>query len=58
MKTVRLDDKSRIEAFLRRRPSLHIYSLGDLDDFFWPQTTWYALEDEGEIREIAMVGIE
>lgn len=26
-------------------PALHLYELGDLDDFFWPHTTWYALGD-------------
>jgi ribosomal protein S18 acetylase RimI-like enzyme len=34
---------------------LHIYALGDLDDFFWPYTTWYALQDNGEIRAILLV---
>ena len=36
-----LADRSRIEAFLRRDPALHLYALGDLDDFFWPFTTYH-----------------
>ncbi len=36
-----LQDKAEIESLLRQDPWLHIYALGDLDDFFWPYTTWY-----------------
>jgi hypothetical protein len=43
MSMVMLHDKGEIEAFLRRDVSLHIYEIGDLDDVFWPHTTWYAL---------------
>jgi len=50
-----LHDRTRIESFLRRNPELHIYSLGDLDDFFWPYTTWYGWQDDGELAEVAMI---
>jgi ribosomal protein S18 acetylase RimI-like enzyme len=50
-----LTDRVRIEAFLRRNAELHIYSLGDLDDFFWPQTTWYGWETEGELQDIVLL---
>lgn len=50
-----LDDRARIEAFLCRNPELHIYSLGDLDDFFWPYTTWYGWQENGELKDIAMI---
>lgn len=35
-----LHDKTQIEQYLRRNPYLHLYALGDLDDFFWPYTCW------------------
>ena len=50
-----LDDRAQIEAFLRQDPELHVYSLGDLDDFFWPYTTWYGWEEDGELKDIAMI---
>lgn len=37
-----LHDKAVIEGFLRRKTDLHLYELGDLDDFFWPRTIWFA----------------
>jgi ribosomal protein S18 acetylase RimI-like enzyme len=43
MRLVTLRDRDGIEAWLRRDPALHLYELGDLDDFFWPTTTWYGL---------------
>jgi RimJ/RimL family protein N-acetyltransferase len=50
-----LTDKARIEALLRRNPELHIYGLGDLDDFFWPDTTWYGGEQDGELVDVVLV---
>jgi len=53
MKTVQLRDRQRIEAILRRNPRLHLYELGDLDDFFWPDTNWYVLD----VREPTAVAL-
>ena len=47
-------DKTIIEAFLRRDPILHLFGLGDLDDFYWPYTSWYALESNNEIRQLIL----
>ncbi|MFC7547006.1 GNAT family N-acetyltransferase [Plantactinospora sp. GCM10030261] len=38
-------DRAELAALLRRDPARHAYQLGDLDDFFWPYTTWYARGD-------------
>jgi RimJ/RimL family protein N-acetyltransferase len=38
-------DREALRAWLMRDPALHLYELGDLDDFFWPDTRWYALGD-------------
>lgn len=48
-------NKDRIEALLRRDAELHIYSLGDLDEFFWPATTWYGWEQGGALQEVVLV---
>jgi ribosomal protein S18 acetylase RimI-like enzyme len=50
-----LHDKDRIEAFLRRNTLLWIYELGDLDERFWPHTTWYALIDGDDVKAAALV---
>ncbi|MFC1850527.1 GNAT family N-acetyltransferase [candidate division CSSED10-310 bacterium] len=44
-----------LEQFFRNNPELHIYSLGDLDDFFWPYTTWYALTVDEKVESIALL---
>lgn len=54
-RAVHLHSKDEIEAFLRRNVFLHLYEIGDLDDFFWPYTSWYAHKDGGAIRELALV---
>ncbi len=55
METVCLQDKKIIESFLRRNTDLHIYSIGDLDDFFWPHTKWYGLKINDEVQAVALL---
>src|SRR5436190_20994922 len=50
-----LHSKDEVEGFCRRNPTLHLYALGDLDDFFWPYTTWYALREGGQVRQLALL---
>lgn len=52
---IELCDKDRIFNFLRLDPNLHLYSIGDLDDFFWPQTTWYGLEKKGALKAVFLI---
>ncbi|MBN2181839.1 MAG: GNAT family N-acetyltransferase [Sedimentisphaerales bacterium] len=53
--TICLHDRWEIESFLRQNVYLYIYAIGDLDDFFWPYTTWYAWYENDEIRAIALL---
>ncbi|MEV0808810.1 GNAT family N-acetyltransferase [Micromonospora sp. NPDC050200] len=39
-------DRATLAALLRRDPVLHAYQLGDLDDFFWPYTSWFRRGDQ------------
>jgi len=55
MELITLHDKSTILNFLNENPGLQIYSIGDLDDFFWPKTIWYALKEGESIRAIALL---
>ncbi|MGB8657110.1 MAG: GNAT family N-acetyltransferase [Candidatus Zixiibacteriota bacterium] len=55
MQVICLHDKKTIEQFLRSNTGLHIYSLGDLDDFFWPYTTWYAITTNNAPKAIILV---
>jgi RimJ/RimL family protein N-acetyltransferase len=52
MSLIFLHDKRQIETFLLKHRHLNFYHLGDLDDFFWPYTTWYALQEGGEIKAL------
>ncbi len=58
METCALHDKAEIEAFLRKNVYLNIYSIGDLDDFFWHKTIWYGTKTSGQIQAIAMLYTE
>lgn len=50
-----LHHKEEIEKFLCQDIFLYLYNLGDLDDFFWPYTTWYALKDQARIQQLALL---
>jgi len=54
---IALHDKETIEAYLRRETPLHLYELGDLDDFFWPYTQWYGAMTSGEVAALFLVYI-
>ncbi len=55
MPTLPIRDKIVLESFFRTNTELNIYSLGDLDDFFWPDTTWYALTEDKTPLAIALL---
>ncbi len=49
-----LHDRDTIAAWLQRDQLLHLYAIGDLDDFFWPYTTWYGLAAGDDIRQVIL----
>jgi hypothetical protein len=54
MKIVCLHDKNEIEALLRQYTFLHLYSIGDLDNFFWQHTTWYGLQED-TLKQVVLI---
>jgi RimJ/RimL family protein N-acetyltransferase len=50
-----ITDKNKLERRLRLAPDLNLYHLGDLDDFFWPDTRWFARVDGEEITALALL---
>lgn len=52
MEPVILNDKDTIETILRRNVPLNVYAIGDLDDFFWRFTSWYA---DRSLSEVVLV---
>jgi len=48
-------DRASLAAFLGRRPALNAYAIGDLDDAFWPDTDFYALQEDGPIHEVILL---
>lgn len=55
MKAISLHEKRDIYQYLKRNVYLNLYSIGDLDDFFWPFTTWYGLVNDSQLVEVALV---
>jgi ribosomal protein S18 acetylase RimI-like enzyme len=43
MSVQEIHDRAELARWFGRDPALHMYEIGDLDDFFWPSTRWYRL---------------
>lgn len=50
-----LHDRAVLDAFLRADARMHLYELGDLDDFFFPHTQWWGLEERGRLVAVALL---
>lgn len=50
-----LHRREQIKRFLRREICVHLYDLGDLDDFFFPHTSWYGWFEGQHLCEIALL---
>lgn len=55
MNILLLKDKSLLRRFLSQDPTLHLYGLGDLDDFFWKDTAWYGLGTRRCLRAVVLI---
>ena len=55
METRITGDKSEIYRFLSKTPDLQLYTIGDLDDFFWSDTIWYAIYDNEKMQSVALL---
>jgi len=55
MKLISLHNREKIFQILKKDIYLHLYGIGDLDDFFWPFTQWYGLQKEDHILEIILL---
>ena len=55
MKLEVIKDRQKIYRFFSKNTGLFIYSIGDLDDFFWPDCSYYGLNDFNEIKSIALL---
>lgn len=52
-----IDSKEELETYFKRdNILLHLYEIGDLDEFFWSNTSWFALENTvGDVKFIALI---
>jgi len=52
---INIDDKNVLAAFFARDEALHLYEIGDLDAFFWTDTSWFGWQESGGIRAVALL---
>lgn len=52
MKIQIIKDRSALEKYFRHDLPLHLYSLGDLDDFYWPRITCFGIQEGMQLKNI------
>ena len=48
-------DRTTLAAYFRQDIPLHLYSLGDLDDFYWPRTTYFGIQTKKTIDKVTLL---
>lgn len=55
MPVVKLDDRDILAGVFRRNVGAHVYELGDLDDFEWPNTRWFGWDSGRRIEDVVLL---
>jgi ribosomal protein S18 acetylase RimI-like enzyme len=55
MNLINIRDKKILAEYFRKDPFLHLYCLGDLDDFFWSKTTCYGVLIGKSVDKVVLV---
>lgn len=55
MEIINLQDKKIIERHLRKNTDLNLYSIGDLDDFFWERSKFYGIGSDESIEHLVLL---
>lgn len=50
-----ITNRPALEAYFRQDLSLHLYSLGDLDDFYWPKITAFGTQGEAGLDNVTLL---
>ena len=48
-------DRKTLAEYFRQDIPLHLYGLGDLDDFHWPRTTYFGIQTEKTIDKVTLL---
>jgi len=55
MPPIQLKDRSQLSEYFRQNIQLHLYSLGDLDDFYWSKSTCYGIQNDHSVDKVVML---
>lgn len=54
-KPIYIHDKQELENYLLKNLHINYYHIGDLDDFFWPYTSWLASKKDNNIQALTLL---
>lgn len=55
MELCRITDRNKLAAYFRKDLTTHLYSLGDLDDLYWPKTTFYGEKQADTVTRVTLL---
>jgi len=55
MTIVQITNRDLLAEYFRQEIYLHLYSLGDLDDFYWPDTQYYGARTRSGLDKVVLI---
>jgi ribosomal protein S18 acetylase RimI-like enzyme len=55
MTIIQITNRSLLADYFHQDIYLHLYSLGDLDDFYWPNTHYYGIKTNSAIDKVVLL---
>jgi ribosomal protein S18 acetylase RimI-like enzyme len=55
MSFIQITNRDMLADYFRQDTYLHLYSLGDLDDFYWPRTQYFGLESKMGLKKVVLI---
>lgn len=55
MTLVQITNRDLLAEYFRQDIYLHLYSLGDLDDFYWPHTQYYGIKTRSGLDKVVLI---
>lgn len=55
MPPVHLKDRSQLSDYFQQDIQLHLYSLGDLDDFYWSKSACYGIQNDQSVDKVVLL---
>lgn len=55
MSSERIRDRQTLHKFFKQNPYLYLYCIGDLEEYFWPNTKWFGWREKRTLKAVLLI---